>query len=154
MLDWVLNTPLSIALSLEKIVKWNLATFNRRPHNVLRRYSQGPANFYQNTSTKGWFETSLGCQIKNSLRHQIETSPGCLGDVLEVLEGNVLGTFWAILVTFADRDLFTTSFNLSRRPQDVWGTFWGCWRGTSSEHSGQYWSYLPTRIYSPHHSIY
>ena len=47
MLDWVLNTPLSIALSLEKKVKLNLDTFNRRPHHVLKTSSEGTENAWE-----------------------------------------------------------------------------------------------------------
>ena len=41
MLDWILNTPQSIALSLEKKVKLNLDISNRRPHHVLKTSSEG-----------------------------------------------------------------------------------------------------------------
>ena len=47
MLDWVLNTPQSIALSLEKKVKSNLGTSNRLPPHVLKTSSEGIKNAWE-----------------------------------------------------------------------------------------------------------
>ena len=47
MLDWVLNTPLSIALSSEKKVKLSLGTSNGRPNHVLKTSSEGTENEWE-----------------------------------------------------------------------------------------------------------
>ena len=43
MLDWIQNTSLSIALSLEKKGKLNLGTSNRRPRSTLKTSYEGPS---------------------------------------------------------------------------------------------------------------
>ena len=69
MLDWDLNTALSIALSSVKKKKKN-SDLQQTKHNVLKMSFSGPLE----TSLRDWLRTYLGCQI--------ETSPGNVSGIV------------------------------------------------------------------------
>ena len=109
MLDWVINTPRSIALALEKKVKLNLRSYNRQVYIVLKTFSKALSRDVLSLSTKilPWevdsgrpSDVKSGCPISMSPRHQMGTSPECSnrtirGRFVDLGEGtprDVLGT--------------------------------------------------------------
>ena len=87
-LGWVLNTPLSITLGLEKKLKLNLGTSNGQPDPSLRRplkVLKTPKNACQNTSPGVYFGASL--------RGQMVTSAGWPNNVFRGRWMRFLGKF-------------------------------------------------------------